>query len=173
MEMITLAIAIGGLVLGVRSEVRASRHDKVKLRVIPKFAFPVGPMPDTNPCLAFEIINEGFMPVTVSEVGFLFHGSNQRGAISSPILADEEKWPVRLEPHSSITIYTASSELANSNLRAVKSAYVMTASDLVFRGTSPALKHFTSHGSIPEMKRRFSRSGLPGYVTIADFSDGR
>lgn len=171
MEMTTLAIAVGGLVLGLRSEWRASRRDTVKLRIIPKFAFPVGPMPDPNPCLAFEIVNNGFLPVTVSEVGFYFRGSQQRAAITSPIVVGGERWPIRLEPHSSITVYSASSELANASLRRARCAYVMTASDLVFRGSSPALKHFTRHGTIPEMQRRFSKTGLPGYVTIEDFAD--
>ena len=168
----TLVIAIGGLILGIRSEIRARRHDAVRLRVIPKFAFPVGPMPDPNPCFAFEIINDGFRPVTVSEVGFFFRGTTHRAAITSPILNGDEKWPARLEPHSSTTVYTSSSELGNPRLPSVDCAYVMTASDLIFRGTSPALTHFVQHGQIPTPKRRFARSGMPGYFTVKDFSDG-
>lgn len=172
LEIATLAIALISLTLGIRSELRARSHDRIRLRVIPKIAMPVGTMPDRRACLAFEIINDGFRPVTLGEVGLYFKGTSERGVITVPILAGQERWPVRLEPHSSTTVYTDPSELANPNLRQLDCAYVMTATDEVFRGTSPALQHLAKHGTLPTPRRTLARSGMPGYITVADFSDG-
>jgi len=111
---VTLGIAVAGLLLGIRSAWRDHKRDKVQLRVIPKVAFPVGPMADPRPRLAFEIINDGFLPARVSEVGLLYHGTRQRGALLVPILAGGDSWPLRLEPHSSVTVYTDPSSLADA-----------------------------------------------------------
>lgn len=171
-EIVTLVIAVAGLILGIRSEWRAHRHDRVSLRIVPKISLPVGPVPDPRPRLVFEIINDGFLPATVSEVGLLYHGTTERGVITVPIMMGGEKWPLRLEPHSSVTVYTDPAELENPELRRLDCAYVATASDIVFRGSSRALKHVAAHGEVPAPRRTLSRSGMPGFITLADFDDG-
>ena len=171
-EIVTLGIAVGGLLLGIRSEWRAHSHDKIRLRVIPKIAFPVGPMADSRPCVAFEIVNDGHLPATVTEVGFLYRDTRERGVVTVPILIGEEKWPCRLEPHSAITVYTSPSELENPRLRQLRCAYAATASDLVFRGNSPALRFLAKHGTVRAPSRRLFRSGMPGYMTLRDFAEG-
>lgn len=171
-DIFTLLIAVAGLILGIRSEWRAHRRDKVSLRIIPKIALPVGPMPDPRPCMAFEIINDGFLPATVTEVGFLYRGTKARGVTTVPILSGGEKWPLRLEPHSSTIVYTDPRELENPDLRRLKCAYVTTASDLTFRGSSPALRHVAKHGQVPKPRRTLSRTGVAGYITVTEFADG-
>lgn len=170
-EAITLGIALAGLLLGIRSEWRAHRRDKPRLRVIPKVAFPVGPVSDMRPRLAFEIINDGFLPVTVSEVGLHYRGTRERGALT-PLLLGDKTWPHRLDAHSAIVAYSEPDALLDPSIRTIKRAYVATATDEVFYGHSRALKHIAKTGEIPAPRRRLARDGFAAFIAISDFDDG-
>ena len=168
LDAATLAIAIGGLLLGVRSAWRDYARDRVRVRVIPKLAYPVGPIPDRRPRLAFEIINDSTFPVTVDEVGFLYHGTKMRGAMAVPIVPNGEKWPHRLEPLSAITVYSLPEYLLETVRRPVKSAYVSTTTGRVIPGTSKILKAMVETHEVPTYPRTLSSTGTPGFVTIAE-----
>lgn len=169
-EILTLLIATGGLLLGVRAEWREHRRTKATLRVIPKVAYPVGPMPDSRPRLAFEIINDGQIAVTVTEVGLFYQGTTSRGALT-PILPGAAVWPHRLEPHSSIVAYTSPEALMDPMLRKAACAYVLTATDKIFEGTSPALRFVVNTGTIPAPPSSISRTGATGFVSITAFDE--
>jgi len=94
----TFGIAVAGLLLSIRGAWRDYRRDKTRIRVVPKIAYPLGPIADARPRLAFEIVNASLFPITVDEVGFLFRGTKTRGAIPVPITASGVAWPNRLEP---------------------------------------------------------------------------
>jgi len=169
-ELFTALIAVAGLLLGLRSEWREYARGKPRLRVIPKVAFPMGPMPDTRPCFAFEVINEGHVAVTVTEVGFFYEGTDSRGSLT-PILPPGTSWPHRLEPHSSVVVYSEAEAINDPAVSKVACAYAATASDQVFEGTSDALKHLITTGAVPLLRRTMSRTGLAGYLTVSSFDN--
>ena len=171
-ELVTLAIALAGLLLGVRSAWRDYRRDKIRLRVVPKIAYPVGPVEDRRPRLAFDIINDSVFPITVDEVGFLYRGTNVRGAMTVPIMRPGESWPHRLDPYASVTVYSTPAYLLDTAKRPVRCAYVSTANGREFRGHSEILKHLVRTGTVPPFPRGLSEAGLPGFVTVTSPPDG-
>jgi hypothetical protein len=168
-EIATLIIAAAALLLGIRSELRAHRHDRLVLRVIPKIGYPVGPMPSSEPRIAIEVVNESKFPVTIDEVGFELHGTVSRFAITLPILGDGKPWPRRLEPFDAVITYALVDERFSSVLGRLKRAYASTSTGHTRYGTSPALKKAKKLGTIPPFPRNRPTSGQPGYVNISDF----
>jgi hypothetical protein len=142
---VTLAIAVLGAVLGVINTWHALDRSRVKLRVRPKHAIPVGGF---DPRLRFciEITNLSAFAVTVEETGVLYEGSTSRGAFVPPVLVDGGAWPRRLESRSSVTVYAQPPEPLEGH--ALKCAYARTACGVVRKGTSPAFKQLASasHG---------------------------
>ena len=140
-EAITLAIAVLGAVLGVVSTWRAIDASRVKLKVVPGHAIPVG---GADPSIDFytAVTNLSTFPVTVNEVGILYQGTEERGVFIKPVLSDGGSWPRRLEPRSSISAYGARPEPLSGHR--VKCAYADTDCGIRKRGTSPALKQMAS-----------------------------
>lgn len=135
-EAITFAIAVLGAVLGIINTWQALDKSRVKMRVRPKHAIPVG---RADPRLTFciEITNLSAFAITVEETGVFYKGTNSRGAYTQPVLIDGLPWPRRLEPRSSVTIYGQPPEGKNDRL---KCAYARTACGVTRTGTSPAFK---------------------------------
>lgn len=52
---ITLGIALLGAVLGILNTWRSFDRDRVKLRVVPKIAMPIGKVQDRRPRLCIEV----------------------------------------------------------------------------------------------------------------------
>lgn len=169
-ELLTLGIALAGLILGIRSEWRARRNDRSRLRVIPKIAYPVGPVPDPHPQLAIEVINESAFAVTVDEVGLTFTGDRCRYAITVPIVLDGKSWPRRLEPRDTVIAYGAISKDLLSKFSRLKNAYASAATGETFHGHSAALQTVAAHGAVPPYPRTRSSEGLPGYINVSDFN---
>lgn len=165
-EWMTLGIAVAGLLLSLRNAWRDYRRDKIRMRVVPKVAYPVGPITDQRPRLAFEIINDSVFPITVDEVGFLYRGTKVRGAMTVPIMRNSEPWPHRLDPFSSITVYSTPAYLVDTAKRPVRCAYVSTANGMEFRGQSEILKELVRTGKVPAFPRGLSDAGPPGFVTV-------
>lgn len=140
-EAITLSVAVLGAVLGVINAWRAIDSSRVKLKVIPKHAIPVG---DMNPCIRFciAVTNLGVFPVTVNEVGVLYRGTDKRGAFIEPLLLDGGSWPRRLEPRSSVSVYGQRPDLISGH--PIKCAYADTDCGTRRRGNSPALKQIAT-----------------------------
>jgi hypothetical protein len=135
-EGITLAIALLGAVLGVINTWQTLDKDRVKLRVVPKHAVPVGA---ADPSLTFciEITNLSSFAVTVDETGVFYTGTEQRSAYVRPILFDGQGWPRRLEPRTSVTVYGQPPTSLRGN--PVKCAYARTACGVTQIGNSTAL----------------------------------
>lgn len=134
---ITLSIAMLGAVLGVINTWHGLDRTRVKLKVRPALANPIGGI---NPRLQFciEVTNLSTFPITVHDVGVLYHGTIDRGAITQPILGDGGPWPRRLEPRASVTIY--SERPRSTPNRRIKCAYARTECGVMKKGKSPALK---------------------------------
>jgi hypothetical protein len=137
LEGITLSIAVLGATLGLVNTWHALDRSRVKLRVRPKHAIPVGA---ADPRLTFciEVTNLSVFAVTVEEAGVFFKGTESRAAYTLPVLIDGGAWPRRLEARSSVTVY-GQPPMASTG-HALKCAYARTACGVVRTGTSPAFK---------------------------------
>jgi hypothetical protein len=141
-DVITIAIATVGAVLGVINMWRAISRDKPKLKLIPKHAFPFGGVDERiNFCI--EAVNLSPFPLTVVEIGFEHVGTKTRSALVGPILLDHGTWPRVLEPRTSVSVYARGDAINIKNR--IKRAYAKTACGLTFRGTSGALKQFANN----------------------------
>jgi hypothetical protein len=130
---ITLSIAVLGAVLGLLNTWRSYDASRVKLKVVPGHAPPVG---GANPAIRFYIgvTNLSAFPITVDNVGFLYKGTKNKGVLIDYLLSDGDKLPKRLEPRSSASVYCdIPSPLRNHPVRC---AYVTTACGVTRTGTS-------------------------------------
>lgn len=136
LQVVTFAIALLGAVLGLINTWVTLDKSRIKLRVRPAHAIPVGGAP-MHIGLSITITNLSAFAVTVQEVGLLYRGTDRRGAIGNPILLDGGKWPRRLEPRSSISVYA---QRPDSQEYRIKCAYATTECGVTQQGNSPALK---------------------------------
>lgn len=139
-QAITLSIAVLGAVLGLVNTWHGLDKSRVKLKVRPAHAIPVG---GANPSLTFcvEVTNLSAFAVTVFDVGVFYHGSERRGSIIQPVLIDGGRWPRRLEPRSSVTVYSQRPQ--SKSRESIKCAYARTECGVTKTGTSPALKQIS------------------------------
>src|SRR6266478_6614800 len=138
-DVITIALASIGAVLGVLNAWRTYDKDRPKIRVRPRHAIPVGGAADSRARLAIEVTNLSWFPLTVSEVGVLFRGTRNRGAVIDPILIDGGAFTRRLETRTSFTAYLHPEAFATAQ-HPVRAAYATTDCGLTFTGNSPALQ---------------------------------
>ena len=82
--------------------------------------------------------------MTVTEVGVLFRGSENRGVIVQPTLQNGATLPQVLEPRRSLTVYADPTAL-DQNPHFIKSVYAMTDCGLKFVGKSRALDELVVH----------------------------
>lgn len=143
-EAITLAIAVLGAALGLINTWHAIDKKRVKLRVRPKHAIPLGA---ANPGITFciEITNLSEFSVTIDEAGVFYKGADARGAYTQPILIDGKPWPRRLEPRSSVTVYGQSPQTKPGH--PLKCAYARTECGVTRTGSSPAFKQLAARRS--------------------------
>jgi hypothetical protein len=141
LEGITLSIAVLGAVLGLLNTWHTLDRTRVKLRVRPKHAIPIG---GADPRLTFciEVTNLSAFAVTVEETGVFYKGTGARGAYTQPILIDGRGWPRRLEARSSVTVY--GQPPAPKPGHPLKCAYARPACGVVRTGTSPAFRQLAS-----------------------------
>lgn len=137
-QYVTFALAVLGAALGIINTWHAIDRTRVKLKVVPAHAIPVG---GANPNIAFcvEVTNLSAFGVTVYDVGVLYKGTDRRSSITNPVTADGGPWPRRLEPRSSITLYSERPRAVVNGNR-MKCAYAKTQCGHVEKGTSGAFK---------------------------------
>jgi hypothetical protein len=140
-QAVTLSVAAVGAVLGIINTWQGLDKSRLKLKVTPKHAIPVGNA-DTRLTFCIEVTNLSAFPVTVSDVGVFYAGTNERGSIVQPFLADGGSWPRRLEPRSSLTVY--SQKPISTAERKIRCAYARTDCGSTKTGTSPALRQIAN-----------------------------
>ena len=152
-EAITLTIAVVGAVfgligtlLGILNTWRAFDRDRVKLRVVPKRAVPVGGL-DNRPRACIDITNLSTFPITVSQVGFLFRDSTNRGALIDPLMLDGGSFPRRLEPRTSFSVFCNPRQHLEPAFGSVRCAYAETDCGVLVEGTSAALKYMVAEAN--------------------------
>lgn len=140
-QIVTFGIAVLGAILGIINTWHNLNQRKVKLKLKPAHAIPVGGV-DPNIQFCIEITNLSAFPVTIEEAGVLFKGTKDRGIIPHPIFTDHDnKWPRKLESRTSITVYSQLPSIG-ANHR-IKCAYAKTQCGVIVKGTSPALKQIS------------------------------
>jgi hypothetical protein len=140
-QAITLSVAVLGAVLGIVNTWQGLDKSRLKLKVTPKHAIPVGGM-DPRLTFCIEVTNLSVFPVTICDVGVFYVGTNRRGCIVQPILADGGSWPRRLEPRSSVAVYSQKPEMMDGCK--IRRAYATTECGHTRTGTSPALKQIAN-----------------------------
>lgn len=136
-QAVTLAIAAVGAALGIINTWRSIDQGRVKLKVVPSRAIPVGNAPG-HVAFCVQVTNLSQFAVTIEDAGVFFHGTKKRGSIVSPIFSDDGGWPRRLEPRSSVAIYSEAPR--SSKGYKVKCAFARTQCGRTKTGSSPALR---------------------------------
>jgi hypothetical protein len=140
-DFVTLAIAVLGAVLGVMNTWHSISLRRLRLKVRPAHARPIGLGHDA-PTFGIEVINLSAFAVTITEVGIVFGNgrgkSPHRGAVV-PYTIDQGAWPRRLEPRETVSVYFYPRELRRGYQGPLGKAYAKTACDEIVHGDSPAL----------------------------------
>ena len=144
---ITLSIAVLGAVLGILNTWRNINRDRVKLRVVPKQTFGVGGLVQQKVSLCIEVTNFSTFPLTIREVGVLYHNTTVRGASINPIIYDGGEFPRKLESRTSMSAYLQAEILQKRDGHSVKCVYAITDCGVMIKGNSPALKHLIKMSS--------------------------
>lgn len=146
-EAITLSIAVVGAVTGILALVfnflntwRAFDRDQVKLKVIPKIGISYHPALGGQSLLCIEVINNGYVPVTLSRVVFPVPDGSKTELHFVPSQLTDKPLPVRLEARESITIYAPAGFEISPEFAKVSMARAYTSCGRIFDGTSPALE---------------------------------
>ncbi len=133
-----------GAVLGVINTWYAIDRNRVKLKVIPRQAIHVGNMADKKIRLSINVTNVtnlSALPLTVTEVGVLYHGTDDQSIITNPIIIDGGGFPRKLEPRTSFAAYMYSKVLQRTkDDHSVKCAYTKADCGVLVKGNSPALE---------------------------------
>jgi hypothetical protein len=137
-DLVTIALASVGAVLGVLNLWRAFDRDRPKLRVTFNHAIPVGGA-DPRIRYSIEVINLSTFALTITEVGVLLRGTKKRGAIVRPVLLDGGDWPRRLEPRSAVSALLLA-QAFDKETNDIRCAYAMTSCGSMFTGHSQALR---------------------------------
>lgn len=146
-DELTFGLGLVGTVLGIMNMWRVMERDRVKLRVTPKTAYPVG-SPDTRVRLCIEVTNLSAFAVTVSEAGLTLRRSPIRLGLAVPILIDGGPWPRRLEPRASVTVYFAPELITDPRCSSAGKAYATTACGETRYGTSKALFGYSHRAEV-------------------------
>ena len=140
-DPVTSVCAIIGASLGVVNSVQGFRQRRVCLRVIPRvvsirqggFLYSTNELiPYSVPCI--EVVNLSSFPVTIREVGFTLHGTEQRAVL---LPSDVKKLPSRLNSRESVTVHAGEKAVLPRN---IKKCYAKTECDETRFGDSPVLK---------------------------------
>ena len=137
---VTLSIAVLGAVLGIMNTWRSIDRDRVKLKVVPKQATPMNQYGIGQSTLCIDVTNFSTFPIVINEVGLLYQGTSKRGAIINPIVIDGGSFPRKLEPRTSITVYTHPEALNDHHGYMIKGAYAKTDCGVMKKGNSKALE---------------------------------
>lgn len=145
-ENITLITAIVGgacgllgAVLGIINTWNQMRKNKIRLKVTPIHAIPVGSLSSANIDFGIEVINLSDFAVTITDVGFLLESKQTATLATVNSIEQPSKLPIRLEPRTSYRKYFSKSVIDTNGAR-IKSAYANTECGETITGVSGALK---------------------------------
>jgi len=148
-----------GLGLSIFNTIKAHQKDTVNLKVIPKLysdhttarlsttRIPTGTNEQWEG-FCIEVINLGFFPVTIEEIGLTRTDIKNRIIFPQPEMSGGEKLPKRLESRTSISFYIPSEKnILQDGLPYVKHFYATTACGVTVRGNSEVTKWLIKKGN--------------------------
>ncbi len=135
-DAITMAVAVLGAVLGLFNTWHVYDQKRLRLRVTPKWAHPVGPGGLGPPMVCIEVVNLSVFAVSLHEIGFTLRGRTDRLAVTQPDTLDGKPLARTLEPRRSVTGYFDIQSLSGG----IEKAYARTECGEVAYGATPALK---------------------------------
>jgi hypothetical protein len=146
------ACGIAGLVLGVINTWREAQHNRVRLKVVPEWAFTDTVDGVTPFNFQVEVINLSEFPVVISEVGFTSRGNAHLVPTGCAIhnFRYSTALPCRLEPHASCTqFYLLEKGVLGDRTEfgKVNGAYARTQCGARVTGTSSALQQIVERVS--------------------------
>jgi hypothetical protein len=129
---------ISGAILGIINTCHQLNRNKLRLKVIPSQAIPLGGIENSGINFGIEVINVSEFPITISDIGFLLT-DNRRATLSTVLCLEQpEKLPVRLQPRTAYKKYFSIDGIGLP--KNVRCAYVQTQCGELVTGTSRALK---------------------------------
>jgi hypothetical protein len=144
-DFLTAGAAVAGVVLGLVNLWFYFDQRRVKLRVSPKWSYPVGDqlflqgLPEKM--LGVEVINLSAFAVTITQAGLEIPWSSKRIVFINPVLIDGKPWPRRLDPRESVTVYSDPASIAMRPGR----CYAWTACDTIRKGKRPHWQRGQDH----------------------------
>lgn len=155
-DVITLAIALVGAVLGVFSTWRVWLNDRVRVRVKVSYGLAGIPGPNDHPrTLAIDVVNLSAFPVTIVEVGFTLVDMPNRLGLALPEFLGGNRLPVRLEARTSATVIQPLVAFKHEHLVLLERAYVRTACGVTCKSGRDVL-------------RQLNHAALAAGVDVAD-----
>lgn len=130
-DIVTLAIALLGAVLGIFSTWRMWINDRVWVRVKASRGIGINGAPDS---LMVDIVNLSSFPVTIVEVGFHLYGTERRIVLVGPRFTEGGSLPKRLEPRAAATAFRPLSTFEHEQLLVMRNAFVRTACGVTCKG---------------------------------------
>lgn len=138
-DIVTIALASIGAVLGVMNTWNALSQRRVRLVVRPTFAFRTD---GGDPMLSISVTNLSNFPLTICEVGFTGSKGAKRGRRSmvvQPQVIDGKPWPRRLESREAVSLYFGIDDVRRDSSGLAK-AYAATECGEYAYGDSEALQ---------------------------------
>lgn len=142
-DTLTLAIALLGAVLGVVNTWNSLRSSRVLIRVTPKWV-----VASDWTGLSIDVVNLSNFPVTITEVGFTigrsFDRLPRRVQIPPGAVMRGPALPLLLRPHEALDVMFSCDWVGSLEIHR---AYALTASGVIARGNSGALRQFRARGT--------------------------
>ena len=139
-DVVTIAIAALGAVLGIVNTWHALNQRRVRLRVVPKLAVLGVGTSSAKKMVCIEVVNLSAFPISLSEIGFTLAGDPKiasRLSVMAPITTDQKPIARTLAPRHGVTGFFEFDNLTPG----IKKAYARTECGTTTYGSSPALKH--------------------------------
>ncbi|MEW9623199.1 hypothetical protein [Rhodanobacter geophilus] len=126
---VTLGIAVIGATLGVFNAYWMVRKDVVRLRVLSRVMF----ISTGQVTVCIEVINTGYIPVTITEVGYTSSRfAKQKSVITNDFLR-QTQLPCRLEPRAIITVTVEPTSLDDPAMSHLAYCHAKTACGILIR----------------------------------------
>ena len=145
-DVVTLAIALLGAVLGVPNTWQRWKQRRVRLTITPDEAVPVTGLPHKHATL--KILNLSSFPVTIENAGFILRDggrhflketTRKREVVGRYHYFDREDPPQQLQPRASLHVVVTDHDVSELKGLSIKKSFATTACGTTKYGKSLAL----------------------------------
>lgn len=128
-QVATLGIAVVGATLGVFNAYWMIRKDVVRLRVLSRVIF----ISTGQVTICVEVINTGYIPVTITEVGYTSGRFAKHKSVITDDFLKRAKLPYRLEPRAAMTVTVEPIALSTPAMERLAFCHAKTACGVLVR----------------------------------------